>query len=187
MSEEMLVRHCSPTLAGLKSGSLFSCPCPHLPSLTRQIRALNRRLVGNGLRIVLLRVGGGTALIYVYRPQLLRQCLSCPQAAALLSRFGYSGNAERCIVRLIQRLQQQADFPHEIGLFLGYPAEDVQGFIECGPRCCKCVGCWKVYGDVAAAQRCFARYRKCTQEYCRHYQRGSSLEKLTVATRGERS
>ena len=26
MSEEMLVCHCSPTLAGLKTGSLFSCP-----------------------------------------------------------------------------------------------------------------------------------------------------------------
>ena len=28
MSEELIIQHCSPTLAGLKTGSLFTCPCP---------------------------------------------------------------------------------------------------------------------------------------------------------------
>ena len=27
MSEQLLVQHCSPTLAGLKTGSLFTCAC----------------------------------------------------------------------------------------------------------------------------------------------------------------
>ena len=36
----------------------------------------------------------------------------------------------RCIVKLIGRLQENEGFPHEIGLFLGYPPEDVLGFIE---------------------------------------------------------
>ena len=27
MSEELVVRQCAPTLAGIKTGSLFSCPC----------------------------------------------------------------------------------------------------------------------------------------------------------------
>ena len=54
----------------------------------------------------------------------------------------------------MQRLGQAAEFPHEIGLFLGYPPEDVQGFLE--NRLCKCVGCWKVYGDEQAAQNGFA-------------------------------
>ena len=26
MSEELLIAHCSPTMAGLKTGSLFTCP-----------------------------------------------------------------------------------------------------------------------------------------------------------------
>ena len=27
MSEELMVRQCAPTLAGIKTGSLFPCPC----------------------------------------------------------------------------------------------------------------------------------------------------------------
>ena len=27
MSEDLLIRHCSPTLAGIKTGNLFSCAC----------------------------------------------------------------------------------------------------------------------------------------------------------------
>lgn len=47
------------------------------------------------------------------------------------------------------------DFPHEIGLFLGYPLEDVQGFIENRAEGYKCVGCWKVYGDEEYAKQEF--------------------------------
>ena len=72
-------------------------------------------------------------------------------------------------------------FPHEIGLFLGYPLEDVQGFIEnCGKNYRLC-GCWKVYGDPQAALRCFARYEKCARVYLQCYQNGHSLSRLTVA------
>ena len=68
----------------------------------------------------------------------------------------------------------------EVGLFLGYPSEDVNGFISCGAKGAKCVGTWKVYGDVAAARRTFALYRKCTRIYREAYGRHRSLEKLTV-------
>lgn len=53
------------------------------------------------------------------------------------------------------KLQSDPDFPHEIGLFLGYPAEDVKGFIENKAACSKCSGCWKVYGDEQAARILF--------------------------------
>lgn len=53
------------------------------------------------------------------------------------------------------KLQSAPDFPHEIGLFLGYPAEDVKGFIENKAACSKCSGCWKVYGDEQAARILF--------------------------------
>ena len=37
MSEDLLIRHCSPTLAGIKSGNLFSCACPSRKDLTRDL------------------------------------------------------------------------------------------------------------------------------------------------------
>lgn len=74
-----------------------------------------------------------------------------------------------------------ADFPHEIGLFLGYPPEDVEGFIRFGGKNCKCFGCWKVYGNIEAAHQCFERFKKCTACYCERYRLGCPLDALVVA------
>ena len=45
MSEELLVKQCSPTLAGLKTGNLFSCPAEEYGALCCKIRQMNVRLV----------------------------------------------------------------------------------------------------------------------------------------------
>lgn len=182
MSDELLVTHCAPTLAGLKTGSLFPCDCGEEQELIRRIAELNRRLAGKGLRILPLRLGGGKALIYVYRPGRLAEDLSRSDAAELLRQRGYGdGCPEQKIATLIRRLRQNGEFPHEIGLFLGYPTEDVAGFIRHRAEGCKCVGCWKVYGDEARAKREFAKYRKCTCVYRDRIRQGSSLERLTVS------
>ncbi len=80
----------------------------------------------------------------------------------------------------MKRLKECEEFPHEIGLFLGYPPEDVQGFIENRADGCKYAGCWKVYGDADAARKIFAKYKKCTDIYCMQFARGMSIERLTV-------
>ncbi|MCD8022800.1 MAG: DUF3793 family protein [Lachnospiraceae bacterium] len=54
----------------------------------------------------------------------------------------------------------KSDFPHEMGIFLGYPLEDVRGFIENRGQNFKMSGYWKVYGDVAYASRVFQLYER---------------------------
>lgn len=68
-----------------------------------------------------------------------------------------------------------------MGLFLGYPPEDVQGFMECRAKGFRCVGCWKVYGDAEKAQKLFASYKKCTAVYTARHAKGTPVERLTVA------
>jgi len=181
MSEEMIVRHCSPTLAGIKTGSLFTCPFTDAREVLDGIRALNKRLGIKGLRLLPLHVGRGRALIYVYRPKRLSRDLGRSAAAQLLRERGYRESTPTgCILQLMRRLEESGEFPHEIGLFLGYPPEDVCGFIEHRACGCKCVGCWKVYGDAEAARKLFAKYKKCTQLYCAQLKMGRSIERLTV-------
>lgn len=181
MSDEQVVRYCAPTLASLKTGSMFSCPCADRGELNAFVRSMNRRLMDKGLRVLPLRCRDGLSLIYVYRPTRLQEDLNCCSAAELLRSCGYCcGDANACLRHLILRLSQADGFPHEIGLFLSYPPEDVYGFIHHrGEE--KCSGCWKVYGDVEAAQRTFDRYRKCSRVYMRLWNRGCSIEQLTVA------
>ena len=180
MSEEMFVRQCAPTLAGVKTGSLFSCPYDTREGMTEDVRRLNRVLVPKGLRLLPLRYSEKRVLLYLYRPTELWRDLNDDKAAEILDAAGYScTDCDRCVVKLIQRLRGNKDFPHEIGLFLSYPPEDVKGFLEHRP--CKCVGCWKVYENEEAAKKTFAKYKACTRVYCRQLASGIDIERLTVA------
>ncbi|MBQ7346941.1 MAG: DUF3793 family protein [Clostridia bacterium] len=179
MSERMLIQHCSPTLAGLKTGNLFSCSYQNVQEMRACLRTFNRRLGKKGLRVLPVKYHEGRALIYVYRPKQLARDLYDDSARQILGARGYSCDSpEKCIVQLVRRLQAAEDFPHEIGLFLGYPPEDVSGFIEGAD--CKYSGCWKVYGDEEQAKALFAKYKKCTAVYARHWENGRTIEKLTV-------
>ncbi len=188
MTEDHIVRNCAPTLAGLKTGSTFVCTYESEEALLDSLRSANRKLLPRGVRAVPLRRRGNKALIYVFRPASLRADLLQEGACSILTGQGYRvDNCEHCIAHLARRIRELEDFPHEIGLFLGYPPEDVQGFMEhdaCGQ---KYTGCWKVYSDVASAQKRFDQYKKCTRVYRDCWERGSSLERLTVPSRSPRS
>ena len=69
-------------------------------------------------------------------------------------------------------------FPHEIGLFLGYPFDDVMGFIENRGENFLCSGCWKVYAKERDALACFCSYKDCTALYENLFAEGVSLECL---------
>ena len=79
LSDEMVIRHGSPTLAGLKTGNLFSCTYTGKTQLQKALRSLNRRLASKGVRIVPLRVTEKTALLYLYRPGKLKEDFYCSQ------------------------------------------------------------------------------------------------------------
>lgn len=182
MSDELIVRHCSPTLAGLKAANLFTCRCTDPAALNADLRRLNRLLGPRGLRVLALRVHQGRALIYLYRPAALAGQLQDAEARRLLEERGYCPRrAGQCVARLARRLAAGGEFPHEIGLFLSYPPGDVEAFIRNGACGHSCSGCWKVYGDEAAALRTFERYRRCTDIYCRRWAAGCPLEQLAVA------
>ena len=108
--------------------------------------------------------------------------VGCVYYAAFLRQLGYCDLSEEgAIACLAGRLAARGGFPHEIGLFLGYPLCDVQGFIRHAGRHCKCCGYWKVYGDEAEAQSLFQKFDRCREAYRRMFRRGCSLEQLTVA------
>lgn len=182
MSEGLVIRHCSPTLAGIKTGSLFSCSCPCRKELMKALSGLNRKLVPKGLCILPLQICGNRALIYAYRPHALKSDLADQRARDLLLQYGYPAqDSNACVLHLIRRLTSAGEFPHEIGLFLSYPPEDVLGFILNKACRHKCLGCWKVYGDEERAKSTFEKYDLCSRIYVQQWKQGKSIEQLTVA------
>ena len=116
MSEYQIIRFCAPTLAGLKTASLFCCDAPDEAELLGQLRHWNTSLAPKGLRMLPLRIWNGRALIYLYRPKALARDLACEDAACLLNGSGYDGTEPSgCLRCLMDRLQCQKDgFPPEI-------------------------------------------------------------------------
>lgn len=181
MSDELLILHCSLTLAGIKTGRLFSCEIDSRSGLNRDIRRVNRMLVPKGLRLLPLRCEKGRALLYLYRPGRLARDLKNTYASRILDRALYPDDTpEHRLAELARRLNADRIFPHEIGLFLGYPPEDVDGFITNKAANYKCIGFWKVYGDENRAKRQFAAFSECTACYCRRSRQGATLEQLAV-------
>lgn len=181
MSEDLIIKHCSPTLAGIKTGNLFSCSYTSRKETERTISALNRVFIPKGVKIIPLKYSSDRVLIYVFRPSMLAEDLSDEYTRHLLKRQGYhSLDVDSCLSELKHRINCLSEFPHEIGLFLGYPPEDVHGFILHKGNCCKCSGCWKVYGNEEKAIKEFAKFKKCSDIYYAQWLQGASLQKLTV-------
>lgn len=180
MSEELFVRHCSPTLAGMKTANMFACPYASEEEMRRQLRELNQSFSEKDLRVIPLRYRNGKALLYLFRPERLKEDLCNGTACSVLKQQGYPCEKPICCLgQLVQRIQNSSDVPHEIGLFLGYPPEDVTGFME-NRTPHDCPGPWKVYGDVEQARRRFAQYKKCTESYCDRWANGCPLSRLAV-------
>lgn len=181
--EKYLVEHCAPTLASLKTANLFSYTFSTLFELNAYVSFWNQCMAEKGVSVCALRIRESTALIYVYRKEFLKQDMERPGVKCFLNSLGYDNiDVDYAVGRLKERLKGSRDFPHEIGLFLGYPLGDVVGFVENSGRNCICSGCWKVYCNESEAMRTFQKFKKCTAIYRRLWEQGRrSVLQLTVA------
>ncbi|MDR1470085.1 MAG: DUF3793 family protein [Spirochaetaceae bacterium] len=169
-----LARHCAPVLMGKKPAALF--PRPSCWEVMAE-----RPVLGN-VRFLLLR-RRKTTLVFAYRPQLLAAALNAPVVRKTLADLGYplettaeeADNIMPCLAALGRRFREGADFPHEVGFFLGYPPADVLGFMRHGGSRCKLCGMWQVYGDAARAAALFAEYARCREVLLKHVQNGGAI------------
>ncbi|MCD7723381.1 MAG: DUF3793 family protein [Clostridiales bacterium] len=184
MIERYLIENCSPTLASIKTANAFSCRFEKLETLENSISLWNEIFKPKGLKLFLLRAERhGVALVYVCRPDSLAKDLQKPGVSEFLRTFGYeSAEVQYALKKLKARLGGYDVFPHEIGIFLGYPLADVRGFIEMGGAGCKCTGCWKVYCNECEAVKTFEKFKKCRAVYMKLWQSGErSVYELTVS------
>ena len=183
MVEGRIVEQCAPTLAGIKCGSLFRTNSD-ITQLASEVDLLNRLLNPLGVIITTFRPSGCGTLVYVYRRDLLSRIRkSDERSLPLLSALGYDiSDTGRFIGCLRAKVESVGCVPHEIGLFLGYPFDDVKGFMENKGKCPKCMGCWKVYGSIKKAEKLFSDFRSCRRMYTSMYESGISIEELTVAS-----
>ncbi|MDR0601741.1 MAG: DUF3793 family protein [Treponema sp.] len=155
--EDGLVRFCAPVLLHKKPAALFP----------KEAWWEERYFRGGNPHVEFLNLSraGGNILILVYRPDLLALALDNREVRRTLEKLNYpaAGSVEDCLGHLSRRFLSGGEFPHEVGFFLGYPPEDVLGFIRNRGSGCKRCGMWKVYGDVERADALFREYKRCKE------------------------
>ena len=156
--ENKIALQCAPIIKGIKISNLLIISSEDEYKL---------RIILKNTGIVyyrLLRKDGKTTFLLFRMPQLMVYLQdSCVQN--LLRKYGYSDFSLGGILRTFQKRfetyrNEKDDFPHEIGLLLGYPMEDVIGFIEQEGKNYLYSGYWKVYADVSTKQELFRQYER---------------------------
>lgn len=154
--ETQLALQCAPLIAGLKTSNLLIIPKENVPKVKR---ILKRTI----LSYFILYVGEEKTILLVYDASSLGEYLGRKKVKNLLLQWGYEESSMREWLYLLQErykryVEERANFPHEMGLFLGYPVEDVVGFIENSGKNSLYSGYWKVYGDVSEKMKLFQKF-----------------------------
>lgn len=181
--EATLVEQCAPTLEGIKTASLFRWQGGCAQALVSRWAGELAPSASPGPHSEGLSPDGRVSDLSVPQGHGCTAFLRQPANQAFLRRMGYTSQAdgEMLLEQLSDRLCLEQEFPHEIGVFLGYPLEDVVGFIRNGGRNYTCSGCWKAYGDPTAAQRRFEEYRQSTVRCKERFLRGVEIPELISA------
>lgn len=119
-------------------------------------------LAGSGLQGIAMVDRGNSLLLYLYREDLLARLLEKKGVSIILRKQGYdpTTSPQKILQQLGQRILGH-DFPHEIGIFLGYPLKDVLAFMGHIRLAFSCQGPWRIYGNPRASLELADRFREC--------------------------
>ncbi|KMT22083.1 DUF3793 family protein [Clostridium cylindrosporum] len=174
--EKILALHCSPTLVGIKPSNLISCYKKHYSNIPYLIKTYNTVLNKKNIFLEILCEYKSYYLILVYNKNLLNSILMNPSCQGFLKLNGYPDiNILDAINTLKHKVLNINNFPHEIGLFLGYPLDDIIGFIENKGQSYKFYGYWKVYSNEEYAKSLFNQYDKCRESFVSKLLLGNSI------------
>ena len=116
------------------------------------------------LDYVLLRKGENSIVVLIYNRQVLSTYLNKRDNLMFLEKIGYNTNCS--LEQALNKLQERYNIyncPHELGVFLGYPLDDVIDFMECSNKKCIMCGYWKVYNNQERATETFKLYDEVRQ------------------------
>jgi hypothetical protein len=103
----------------------------------------------------------------------------------MLHRAGYAltGGTAAVLTELQERCRAGEGFPHEIGIFLGYPLKDVAAFLGWAAIPFTVQGPWKIYGQPEKSLDLAASHQRCREHMVRKLARCGRPEECLSAPR----
>ena len=164
-----LAFHCAPVFSGIKVSNLMMVKTQDLPEIAWILR-------GTGFEMKILTMSSQTSSVLIYERSSLTAYLSRRANRQFLKKSGYmcvwdgadALNLDLALDQLAARYMRclllEENFPHEIGLFLGYPLGDVGGFLRHGGKNYLFSGYWKVYTKPDRTRALFRKFDMVTEE-----------------------
>lgn len=155
----LIVLQCAPILSEVKPSVLFAVKAREGQEAAKILKSygIETKIIGNKT---------GRELLFCYRNKQLNKLLYEKSRQTFLSEMGYSeaNTLESKLIFWKKRMEKyqegSAVFPHETGIFLGYPVGDVQGFMQHQGKNATDEDYWKVYENLLQARLTFSLYDK---------------------------
>lgn len=162
----MLANSCMPTLLGVKPSCIISVNKKYIESKQEFIKFLETELNQFGCEYSIIYEEEQSYTLFLYHPEVMKKTLVKQVNKGILNYYGYDFNEDivtNTILLLKVRYEaykrKQSEFPHELGILLGYPVEDVIDYIKNDGKNYKFCGFWKVYHNVEEAEKIFEFFR----------------------------
>lgn len=171
--KNQLALQCAPLLTGIKPSNLLTLR-------NHSVIEVEDAFCGTDIVVQTLCETGQQTVLLLYREKELKEYLNQADVKRAMRLFGYRTlHLTDIFTSLCTHYQKymtdRESFPHELGLLLGYPVEDVLGFVENRGQNYLYAGYWKVYGNVQQAKRTFARYNDAKEKMIRMACSGAEL------------
>ena len=178
---EVIANQCAPVLADVKPSNLLI-----LTSEEEEVFLQMEELPH--ISSLCLYEGKNKSTWLLYRRDRLESALVWPQTGEFLEQYGYRmvrESLDEKLLRLQHRFaeykEERQPFPHEMGVFLGYPLGDVKGFIINRGENSLTSRYWKVYQNPKEAEKIFDLYDRVKEQALREIMCGRTLSHVAVS------
>ncbi|KAB1437832.1 DUF3793 family protein [Candidatus Galacturonibacter soehngenii] len=171
--EIQLAIQCAPVLTGIKISNLLIVH-------NENSKYVMELFQDTEISFFILCVTREKTTFLIYRSTELISYLAKPNVKELLYRLGYQNQDVQYFLHSLRDkyesyMKEGLSFPHELGLALGYPVEDVYGFIVNKGQNFLSIGYWKVYANVLEKQKLFDQYDLAKEMTIRFISNGVSI------------
>ncbi|WP_187374438.1 DUF3793 family protein [Murimonas intestini] len=160
----MILFHCAPVLKGVKASNMITLPQGGWLTAAGLLQ-------GSDVRWHILSSGDRADVMLLYRRQWVKKLIEDKQNRSFLAERGYQlpeAVTDEAIIHMLEEIRDRYDkytdgegeFPHELGILLQYPLDDVRAFIENRGEGYLLNGYWKVYHNPERARAVFNKYNR---------------------------
>ena len=163
---DLLACQCMPTLLKWKPASLITADKRQIRDMEAFYTILRYHLGRYFCNLMIFQETESRLYLFVYNEHLLWLSMSTGKRQSFLERYGYYidknqlGASLSLLGNKYRNYWISGEFPHEIGIFMGYPLADVDGFIRNHGKKYILCGMWKVYERVKVAEAAFTAYHQ---------------------------